>query len=533
MAKQKSNYSQSDVETATKNMLDPYWRINTLYSIVNKSGQKIPFKLNWAQEELYRNVWYCNLILKARQLGISTYICLLFLDRCLFNDNLSAGIIAHTMEDGQQLFRRIKFAYDNLAEPIRKLITADNDTSQMLKFSNGSSIRVGTSLRSSTVQYLHISEFGKICAQFPDKAREIMTGSLNTLGVGQYCFIESTAEGREGYFYDMCRQAQAMKDANKKLSKLDFKFHFFPWWRDNTYRIGSIPTMNSDMHEYFLKLKAQGIILTEEQKNWYALRFLTQGEDMKREFPSTPEECWEVSNQGTYYAKQIIQARIEKRIGHLPYDDSLPVHTAWDLGFNDSTTIWYFQVFGKEVRLIDYDEGSGESLQYWLGVVKSKKYVYDTHLAPHDIMVHEYTSGMSRQSAARNMGMTLLPVEKTDVIPGIDSCRNILPRCWFDERKCEKGIKALENYRKEWDDRHGCWRSSPLHNWASHAADAFRSLATGLHYITGKKSQVDKDREKLEASRDQSGLLPGHYLYDVSTYEMSRDPFRNQTKTRF
>ncbi len=517
-----------DYEIAEKNILNPYWRINNLYSIVNKSGQKIPFKFNWAQKQVYEDVWYCNLILKARQLGISTFICILFLDRCLFNDNLSAGIIAHTMEDGQQLFRRIKFAYDNLAEPLRKLITADNDTSQMLKFSNGSSIRVGTSLRSSTVQYLHISEFGKICSQYPDKAREIMTGSLNTLGVGQYCFIESTAEGREGYFYDMCRQSQKLSDSKTKLSKLDFRFHFLPWWRDNSYRIGSTPTINQDMVEYFLRLKTQGIDLDAEQKNWYALRSLTQGEDMKREFPSTAEECWEVSNQGTYYAKSIIQARLDHRICHIPYDDSLPVHTAWDLGYNDSNTIWYFQVHGKEVRLIDYDEGSGESLSFWLNLVKSKPYTYDKHLAPHDIMVHEYTSGMTRQSSARKMGISLIPVTKVEIIPGIDACRNILNRCWFDEKKCEKGIKALENYRKEWDDRHGCWRSSPLHNWSSHGADAFRTLATGLHYITGKKSQVEIEREKIELQKDSSGLYPGHYLYDVDTFEASRNPFRNQ-----
>ena len=117
---------------------------------------------------------------KARQLGISTFVCLLFLDRCLFNSNKSAGIIAHTLEDSQHMFRRVKYAYDNLPGVIKKEIMCDNDTSQMLKFSNGSSLRVGTSLRSSTFQYLHISEFGKICAKYPDKAEEIVTGSKHS-----------------------------------------------------------------------------------------------------------------------------------------------------------------------------------------------------------------------------------------------------------------------------------------------------------------------------------------------------------------
>ena len=517
---------QSDFEKARKLLLDPFWRINHLYQIVDKQGNKRQFQLNWAQKRLYYDTWYCNIILKARQLGISTYICLLFLDRCLFVPNVSAGIIAHTLEDGEMLFKRIKFAYDHLPPQLKDYIKADNDSAKMLKFSNGSSIRVATSLRSDTMQYLHISEFGKICIHYPDKAREIITGSLNTLGVGQYCFIESTAEGREGHFYEMCKTAQALHDSKSELSKLDFKFHFFPWWTDPSYRLGSVPNMSEDDHLYFLKIKSLGIDLSEEQKNWYVIKARSQKDDMRREYPSTPNECWEVSNEGTYYGKYIVQARVEKRICHVPYDDSLPVHTAWDLGYNDSTTIWFFQVYGKEVRVIDYEEGSGESLQHWLGIVKSKPYIYDKHLAPHDIMVHEYSSGMTRQASARKFGMALLPVTKTDVNSGIDAVRNILNRCWFDEKRCEKGLKALENYRKEWDDKHGCWKSTALHNWASHGADAFRTLATGLHYITGKRSQSEIDREKLESMRDESGLLPGSYLYNVNTFEANKDPFR-------
>jgi hypothetical protein len=288
---------------------------------------------------------------------------------------MSAGIIAHTREDAEMLFRRVKFAYDNLHPQLRSYVTSDNDTAQMLKFSNGSSIRVGTSLRSSTIQYLHISEFGKICTQYPDKAKEIVAGSLNTVAAGQYIFIESTAEGREGYFFDMCRLAKANHDSKADLTKLDYRFHFYPWWRDPSYRLGSAPSISLELQDYFLQLKSHGIVLDHEQCNWYAAKYSVQGDEMRREYPSTPQECWEVSNQGTYYAKFIVSARLEKRICKIPYDDSLPVHTAWDLGYNDSTTIWYFQVFGKEIRLIDYDSGSGESLQHWLGVVKSKPYV--------------------------------------------------------------------------------------------------------------------------------------------------------------
>ena len=472
--------NKTSIELAIERLSNAKWRINNLYFIVDKHGRKVKFQLNWAQEDLYNNMWYCNVVLKARQLGISTFICLLFLDRCLFNSNQSAGIIAHTLEDAQQLFRRVKFAYDNLPPQLIDKIKADSDTAQMLKFSNGSSLRVGTSLRSSTFQYLHISEFGKICAKYPDKAQEIVTGSLNTVAPGQFIFIESTAEGKDGYFYDICQRAQKTKD--NELSKIDFKFHFFPWWKEPGYRIGSIVRIDDDLSSYFDHLKKLNIDLDDEQKNWYASRYAIQHEDMWREYPSTPEESWQVTNEGYYYSKQMSLARIENRIGKVPYEEALPVFTAWDLGYNDSTAIWFFQIYGKEIRLIDYIEGS-DSLQHWLGVVKSKSYVYEKHLAPHDIEVHEMSTGQTRLSFARKMGVNLIKVNKSDIIFGIDTVKNMLNRCWFDEIKCVQGIKCLENYKKDWDDKHGCWRSHPLHNWASHGADAFRTLATGLHFV--------------------------------------------------
>lgn len=450
------------------NLEDPRWRLENLYYIIDKSGRQRLFKLNWAQERLYEDVWYCNIILKARQLGVSTFICLLFLDRCLFNDNKAAGIIAHTREDAEYLFRRIKYAYDKLPDKVKQNIPAKNDSARELAFANGSSIRVGTSMRGSTFQYLHISEFGKICAKYPEKAKEIITGSLNTVAPGQFVFIESTAEGKEGYFYEMCKQAETNHKAGKDLNQLEYRFHFFPWWQEPSYRIGSQVVFTQDSLEYFDSIKIRGIDLDDEQKYWYALTHSIQKENMLREYPTTPDEAWESAIDGTYYAKYMSLARLEKRIGFIPYEPDLPVHTAWDLGYNDSTAIWFFQVFRKEIRLIDYVEGAGESLAHWLGVVKSKPYVYEKHIGPHDILVHEYTSGMTRQSAARKMGINLIPAQKVEVLSGIDQVRNLLGRCFFDENKCAQGIKALENYRKDWNDKMGCWSKKPRHDQFSH-----------------------------------------------------------------
>lgn len=482
---------------AESRLNDPLWRLNNLYWIIDKAGNKTLLRLNHAQEQLYNDIWYCNVILKARQLGISTFVSLLFLDRCLFNSNQHAGIIAHTREDAEMMFRRVKFAYDSLSFDLKAVLRINTDNARELQLSNGSSLRVGTSMRSSTLQYLHISEFGKICAKFPEKAREIITGSLNALAPGQYVFIESTAEGREGYFYEMCKEAQKTKDAGEKLTPLDFKMHFFPWFCDNGSRIDSRNvSIPNDLTSYFNALEVKlSIKLDSEQRAWYTKRALTQGEDIKREAPSTPEECFEASNEGLYYGRQISEARQQGRLRKVYYDANVPVHTAFDLGYNDSTAIWFFQHCGQEIHLLEYYENSGEALTHYLQYLKSKPYTYGKHLVPHDAAVHEFSTGLTRVEIAKSHGINFTVVPDIGINEGIDAARNMLNRCWFDEIKCARGITALESYKKQWNDRLGCWASQPLHNFASHGADAFRMLAVGLNKLGNKGLSAEEWRK--------------------------------------
>jgi hypothetical protein len=189
--------------------------------------------------------------------------------------------------------------------------------------------------------------------------------------------------------------------------------------------------------------------LEPTQKAWYIKRAETQVEDMKREFPSTPEEAFETSNEGLYYGRQIVEARQNGRIRRIYYDANVQVHTAWDLGYNDSTAIWWYQVCGQEIHLLEYYENSGEPLTHYLQLVKNKPYSYGKHIVPHDAAVHEYSTGLSRVEVARNQGIPFTIAPDIALIEGIDAVRNILNRCWFDEIKCSSGIKALENYKKE------------------------------------------------------------------------------------
>jgi len=192
---------------------------------------------------------------------------------------------------------------------------------------------------------------------------------------------------------------------------------------------------------------------------------------------------------GAYYGKQLQQAEQDKRIGNVPYETELGVETWWDLGIGDSTAIWFTQSVGREVRIIDYYEASGEGFPHYAKVLQGKPYIYSQHHAPHDIEVRELGSGRSRREVAQSLGITFQVVPNISVEDGIEAARAILSRCWFDKLKCERGLNALASYHKDWDDRLKTWRSQPQHDWASHAADAFRYLAVG-HKTAKIKTQV-------------------------------------------
>lgn len=196
---------------------------------------------------------------------------------------------------------------------------------------------------------------------------------------------------------------------------------------------------------------------------------------------------FEVPIQGSFYGVQLSNLSKNGQIGKIPIEPSLPVHTAWDLGVGDSTAIWFFQVVGREIRIIDYYENSGEGLAHYAKILKEKEYLYGVHLAPHDIRVKELGTGKTRIETARQLGINFAVVPKHTIEDGIEAVRNLLPRCWFDEERTEKGLSALRSYHKEWDDKNQVYKSHPAHDWSSHAADAFRYLAIGVDYEFGFK----------------------------------------------
>jgi hypothetical protein len=181
---------------------------------------------------------------------------------------------------------------------------------------------------------------------------------------------------------------------------------------------------------------------------------------------------------GAYYGREMQAAENDKRISRVPWEPSLPVHTGWDLGIGDSTAIWFAQVVGRELHVIDYLENSGVGLDWYARELDRKPYKYGEHILPHDAEVKELGSGKSRVETLASLGIHRVRVmparRKEDSINGV---RLFIPRCWFDADKCERGINALRNYRKEWDDKRKVFHDRPLHDWASHGSDAFAELA--------------------------------------------------------
>ena len=211
---------------------------------------------------------------------------------------------------------------------------------------------------------------------------------------------------------------------------------------------------------------------------------------------------WETPNiKGAYYAPQMEAARTEGRVLKIPRTPGVPVNTFWDLGWNDTTAVWFHQRVGMEHRFIDYIEASGKDLAFFARELQDREYTYDTHYLPHDA---ENKTLASAGKSVRQLLQELLPSHRFDVVPRTDSLvssinqtRAALPMCYFDEDRCANGVAALEAYRREWDEKLGDFKAEPLHDWASNGADAFRQFAQGYRELYVGTAKPKSWRDKL------------------------------------
>jgi hypothetical protein len=274
--------------------------------------------------------------------------------------------------------------------------------------------------------------------------------------------------------------------------------------------------------------------LVEEKANLIALYGEEDGESL---FEQEYYCSFDAAVIGAYYGRIIARLERDKRITAVPYHPEYPVYTAWDLGLDDSTAVWFAQIIGREVRIIDYLEARNRPLLDIGREIKSKPYAYAEHYGPHDIDTRELTTAKTRKQALEEIGIRPIRAgSKLPVADGINAVRNLLPRCVFDAQKCEKGLEALRAYRTDWDDKAKTARKNPKHDWSSHGADAFRELAVQLFDWEDAKQRMQRKTAvqeydpftvgQPEFRRDIDREEGRDWMRHHTTAGMDYDPFR-------
>lgn len=487
----------TDEEELARCLSDPEWRLfsGCLYQIVVKGNGAddesfvVPFQPNRAQRRFILRLWHRNIILKARQLGFTTLIAILWLDHALFNANQRCGMIAQDRETAEAIFRdKIVFAYDHLPEEIRERFPLKRASTKELLFGhNNSSIRVATSVRGGTIHRLHVSEFGKICAKYPDKAKEVMTGSIQAVPTTGILVIESTAEGASGDFYDLSTRAETLHHSRQKLTPRDYRFHFYAWWQEPTYRMNASATPVPDkLHDYFDEVEVEmGVKIDMEQRAWYAATmaadFTGREERMWQEYPSTPREAFQQSTEGHYLTKAITELTKRGGITAVPMLD-LPVHTFWDIGNSDGCAIWFVQQLRGEDRFIGYYEEHNEDLKHYVRHLVGLGYIFGKHYLPHDAD-HKRLGDTNRST--KQMLQELMPGQQFVIVPrvtllitGVQTLRKHMRGAWFDKEACSFGLERLRGYKKKFSQALNKYLDEPdKSNGCTEGADAIRQWA--------------------------------------------------------
>lgn len=503
-------------------MLDQEWRLNHLYYITTKNDGVQRFKMNWAQEQLFKNLHTRNTILKARQLGMSTFISILILDRCLHEEGFEAGIIDRTETDAHKKLKKIKLAYNFLANPpettkdhvedeqdrknirkwcqiIHSKVTAVIGEEKAVFSSAGTidrRIDTGTTMRGDTLKFLHVSEYGYVAHNFPQRAQEIKTGAMESVPAGCVVVIESTHEGgKTGENYRIMKSA--MENEGKELDEIDYRFFFFSWWKQAEYRIRSnTPLGSTELDSYFSDLAKNGIELDEEQKRWYYKKYKILGDSIKQEYPSTPEEAIASRIEGSIYGSIISRLRAAGLVGReFETDDYAPLYVSWDIGMSDNTSMWLIQVgVGGKFHVLDYYTSTGRALPHYIDKLRSWEREHGQsikmNLLPHDANQRNMQTGLTYQQFLYKAKFQAYICQRVgNVWNGIAATRTLLNHCVFHKRCSEQvwddelqeyhasGVDCLEFYQTTPDGANGIIKPTPLHNQYSHGADAFRIFA--------------------------------------------------------
>jgi phage terminase large subunit len=406
---------------------------------------KIPYRPRALQAEMHNSLKRWNVLVMHRRFGKTVFAVNQLIKTTLTCPlpRPRTAFVAPTFAQA----KRIAWDYVKFYASVIPGVTF-NETELRADFPNGGRLMLLSAENPDALRGIYLDEciFDEFGMQNPRVWGEVVRPALSDRQ-GSACFLGTPAG--HNHFFDLLDTAR-----------------------------GQIAEGSEDWYFKICKASETGIVKPEELD---AAKAQMTPEQYEQEY-----ECsFTAAIIGAYYGKLLSEAEEAGRITRVPYDPMYPVHTAWDLGINDSTAIWFAQIFrGGAVNVIDYYESSGVGLDHYADILTKKDYNYGDHLAPHDIEVRELGSGKSRLETAFSLGIRFKVIPKMKVADGINAARMMLPRCYFDRDKTAEGLDMLRQYRQEWDDKKRSFRDAPRHDFTSHAADAFRYLAIGLENRT-------------------------------------------------
>lgn len=468
------------------------WRLNNLYKIIDKKGDPVVFKMNYAQHVVYARSRHHPriIILKSRQQGISTLWLVSYFDDAVWCPFLNLGLMAQGTDEAATLLERAKFLWDHLDNDVKHFlgISLEKDNTKEFSFSNKSSIFIRVSFRSATLQRLHVSEFGKIANKYPKRAKEVKTGTLQALAVGNTGVIESTAEGKNAFKKMWDESVLALNSG--QMTQKDFYPVFLPWVDDPDCVQEVNQAVDDEAAKYFAVVEeAIGRKLTRQQKNFWIVQRRELAGDIYQEYPATPEEAFTASRDGTYYAAKFNELVVRKgKVKTGLYDPNLPCDVYLDLGVDDYFVLVFMQWYRGAYRIVHEYWNNGYGLAHYLDYIRDSSFDVRALRMPHDIMVRE--QGIARKNGLAKSRYDVVAEYKKDesqtwildVLPkgsvadGIEYVRRMIPHLEIDST-CTYIIDCLLNYSKEWDEKLEVWKTTPLHDEYSHGADVLRQIA--------------------------------------------------------
>ncbi len=473
-----------------QNLTDPIWRIKNLYHVKDPKGKIVPFVPSPEQEDIIHAIYEEGLekiiILKARQLGMSTVIDIILTDKVIWEKGIQAAIVDLTQSDAsKKLENKVRLAWNKLPSDLRSLFNIGKDSGKQfqiqLKQSPGdgwNEVQAGMNARGDTFQILHISEWGAIQHEDENRSVEILTGALPAAKEG-IVIVETTWKGGKGGPLWELTQA-AINTPTKYKTKEDFTLFFFPWFTDERYYLeGDTEQITEECHEYLDRVEQEtDFEITPPQRLWYFKVAMSKGFYRFREYPSTLEECFKGHIEGAIYQDLMLKAHADGRIKDFPQAHDQLTHTFWDLGSPKNTATWCVQFVGREIHLVDLICEEDLTLVERIAKLHSLPYNFGNHYLPHDAQARE-RAGLNFVEQASQIGLRNIIVlpKPHSIWPGINHLQQIFNRILIRKSQCERGIAALEAYRTAKNKTLDYQTDMPVHDWTSHICDPLRIMA--------------------------------------------------------